>query len=485
MKLLKSVSALLLAAAILLSVGACGGSSGSSSADTTGTAADISETTTGTTELRDNVPELDFEGYEFRILTSATTSSYTVTVYEEQTGEVLEDAMYERCKNVSERLNIVFAPDNVQSDSSAALSTMRNFVSAGDDAYDLCMQLGRSCFAMTSAGYFLDMSELPYIETDRPWWFYEINSQINITGHEYIMFSALTLGVYDFMNVMLFNKNMAADFNMESPYSYVADGTWVFDVFAGMAREATADLDGDGEMTKADRYGLTGRANSMLANFITGARQRTVEVNEEDRPTLAIEGNQRIFDVFDKVNALVWDDGVWYSKTNTENNYYVAFPFFEDGQALFADRSFRSITYLRSMEDDFGVIPFPKYDEAQDEYGTMTEAGSRLMVVPATAGHHDVIGAAIETLSFYSHKLVIPAYYEISLKEKFARDTESQEILDLAVKSLFYDMGNTMFCSSVKDGVFRIFFNGGRDLASSVASQTPAFEAAVKAALGE
>ncbi|NLY68687.1 MAG: hypothetical protein GX067_02720, partial [Clostridiales bacterium] len=35
-----------------------------------------------------------------------------------------------------------------------------------------------------------------------------------------------------------------------------------------------------------------------------------------------------------------------------------------------------------------------------------------------------------------------PAYYEISLKTKYARDDESQEMLDIIFASTVYDLGN-------------------------------------------
>ena len=464
------VASALLVSTLLLT--ACASDSGDA-ADTSVKDTSAETTTAAETEVHDNVPDLDFEGYEFRFLTSKTTSTYCVTVIEEQTGEVLNDAMYERTNTVADRFNIKFAPDKIDSDSSVALTTMRNFINAGDDAYDVCMQLGRKAFVMTSEGLFVDLNEVPYIEFDQPWYFNDINDQVNLSDANYLMFGSLNLGIYDMMNVILFNKTMLDSYSMEDPYELVQNGTWVFDTVAEMARKATVDTDGDGAMTDKDQYGFAGRPNSLMPNFLAGSRLRTVEFGKDGIPAL-ITDNEKIFTVFDRVMNLFRDDGIWYTQTVTANDYYVTNPFFENGQALFADRSLFSISKLRDMDDDFGIVPFPKYDEKQEEYGAMIEAGGRVTVVPVTAKKLDAIGAVLEALNFYSWRDVVPAYYEVALKQKYSRDEISSQMFDLVLDSIYYDLGMTMLCETVKDGIYvPLFRNNERTLASKIETQLP------------
>ena len=122
------------------------------------------------------------------------------------------------------------------------------------------------------------------------------------------------MGIYDFTNAILFNKNMLSSLNLENPYELVDSGKWTFDVCAEMAKAAVQDANGDGQMTKDDIWGFAGRSNSLLPNFIAGARQRMVEIDSDGIPRLTAGSNERIFEVFDRVMTLFRDDGVWYTK---------------------------------------------------------------------------------------------------------------------------------------------------------------------------
>jgi len=472
------LSASCLLASLLLT--ACASDS-SDTSDTT--AAQVSETTTAaTTELTDSVPELDFGGKTFRFITLSSSTTNHQIVYEEQVGDVLKDSMYERTQEIEQRFNIDFAPDNKQSD---ITGYMRTVVTAGEDAGEVFMPTSTQVFTLVGEGLFYDFRDLPYVDLEADWWFTELNELNNLTDNIYLAYGAMNLGVYDFLNVTLFNKNMITSLNLEDPYQLVWDEKWTFDKMSEMARTAISDADGDGTVSMNDVFGYAGRANSLCTNFISAAKLRTVETDADGIPSLVTD-NEKIVEVFEKAVKLFYENGFWYTKTNMANNYYDEFPFFENDQALFADRSFFSVSKLRNMESDFGVIPFPKYDEEQEGYGVMFEAGSRISVIPTTVSDPDMVGAVLEAMNFYSLKHVVPAYYEVSLKQKYARDDESIRMLDLITDSVFHDLGNTVFSTQVKDGIYRkLFESNSVDLASRYAAQQTAFDNQLDKALTE
>ena len=110
MKKTTKLTALFFAALLAsYSVSSCGSAEKTDKNDTTD-AVSVPETTTAVTEpaLSDDLPEMDFGGYEFQILSSQTTSQHAITAINEQTGDVLNDAMYNRTRAVEEKYNIVF-----------------------------------------------------------------------------------------------------------------------------------------------------------------------------------------------------------------------------------------------------------------------------------------------------------------------------------------------------------------------------------------
>ena len=92
------------------------------------------------------------------------------------------------------------------------------------------------------------------------------------------------------------------------------------------------------------------------------------------------------------------------------------------------------------MDDDFGIIPYPKFDE-EDEYATVINGHAHLIVIPTTVEDVERTGAITEALCAYGSRDVIPAFYDVSLKTKYARDEESEDMMDLIKSSIVYDLG--------------------------------------------
>ena len=437
-------------------------------------------------ELSDDIEPMDFEQYSFVILTSSTTTQHAITAINEQNGDVLNEAMYNRTQQIAEKYNIVFNDDYVAGDSNAALDAFTNSQAAGDQAYDLAMLLERRAFALTNQGYFTDIGSLKYVDLEKPYWFKNVNDTINFTDKTYLSYGAANLGMYDMTHVLCFNQKMIADLQLESPYNLVLEGTWTIDKMKAMGETAMLDVDGDGTWGENDIYGLVGATNALPVNFLAAARQRTIENHGDGTVENMMLTNPKIEEIFTYVCDMCWQTGFWYTKTTDSNNYWRTESHFQEDRALFADHTFYSTISLRDMVSDFGIVPFPKYTEDQQEYGVLVEAGSRTMTVPANIANPDLSGAVLETLHFLSHRDVMPAYYEVTLKQKVSRDSVSAQMLDIIMDSICYDLGMTMFCESVKDGIFtELFKNNLRKYSSIVKGKTKVIEAAIAAAKGE
>ncbi len=93
------------------------------------------------------------------------------------------------------------------------------------------------------------------------------------------------------------------------------------------------------------------------------------------------------------------------------------------------------------MEFDYGIIPYPKWDEAQPKYYTSVDGSHEGLVVLKSIQEHEFVGIISEALNAESWKRVVPAYYDISLKYKGARDEQSVAMLDLIVEGRIFDFG--------------------------------------------
>ena len=147
------------------------------------------------------------EGYNFRVLTLNTGAVALTTVFQpdEETGEILNDAIYKRNQKIAERYNVNFSQQGVD-DYFTPSSMLRKSVSADSDDFDLYYLVQREAFGLILDGYGLRPDELPYIDPTQPWYFHDMNEQLKINGLSVMVYGADSITSYDNSAIMLFNK---------------------------------------------------------------------------------------------------------------------------------------------------------------------------------------------------------------------------------------------------------------------------------------
>ena len=132
---------------------------------------------------------------------------------------------------------------------------------------------------------------------------------------------------------------------------------------------------------------------------------------------------------------------------------------FREGRGLMYISGILSTTYLRDMEDEFGIIPLPKYDEAQSEYYTwMNLNNSSSLAIPISNHNLEMTGMICEALAAESMTTLTPAYYETTLSGKVARDDDSIAMLDIILNSGVFDFANMFNLGKVN----KIFYKGAQ-----------------------
>ncbi|MBO7404717.1 MAG: hypothetical protein J6V24_07115, partial [Clostridia bacterium] len=141
------LSCILAALFLLAAVTAC--SNNSANADdepkttttTQNPTADLTEEVEETARFLDSMPEtMDFagRGLNFLLTEGANGNITELSIYaEEDTGEVVDTAVYQRNLVVTERLNIAIDQPEVVADSGKNSSTIRNMVKSGTADYDV------------------------------------------------------------------------------------------------------------------------------------------------------------------------------------------------------------------------------------------------------------------------------------------------------------------------------------------------------------
>jgi hypothetical protein len=160
-----------------------------------------------------------------------------------------------------------------------------------------------------------------------------------------------------------------------------------------------------------------------------------------------------MIDILEKV---MYADWYWNSWIHRElgTDYQ---PRFEDGKALFSFSKAKNCLTLKNMKENYGILPIPMYDSTQDQYySQVSNYVDALIAVPmSAAGNTEIIGAAIELLSYYSYYNIYDNFFEVIIQNRGTRDAESKEMLGIIFDTRTYDMGLLYDPVGISDKVLR------------------------------
>ncbi|MBE6681018.1 MAG: extracellular solute-binding protein [Ruminococcaceae bacterium] len=379
-----------------------------------------------------HIEQEDMQGYQFRILSrkGMVDDQYV----EKETGDIINDAVYKRNETVKGYLNIDIV--SIESSTDTASDAI-NSILAGDDQYDVMFPHSRAAFQYAVQDALVNFNDIKTIDTSKPWWSQDIIDSCNVNGHLYVLDGDIQTDRLFYAFCMFFNKRIFDELGVEYPYQMALDGTWTFDEFSKLVKKGSKDLNGDGLLKQEeDQLGYYTREWYGPIQALYSGGQRIYSKDARGIPVLSLNSNKTV-DIFSDFFKLADSDDVFLQLTPGRLAKEDLFPV---GRAMFADRGLGSAQALRSMDDEFGILPWPKFS-ADDEYKTVVNGHACLLTMPITVPDKQKSGKIIEALCALGNKEVLPAFYEVSLKTKFSRDAESEKMIDIIKDSIIYDLG--------------------------------------------
>ncbi len=202
------------------------------------------------------------------------------------------------------------------------------------------------------------------------------------------------------------------------------------------------DLDNDGKKSTGDLFGYTVHHN-VLDAFVIGSEIKAIEKDSSDLPILSNKyGSERMVDLMDKLTS--WLNGS--ESVYMESGYNNPRAIFEDGRALFiTDRVYITVNWISDMEDTYGLVPSPKYDENQKEYYTDVGHPHTMYSISNMMDDPDMGAAVIECLAVESYNQVIPEVFEVTMKSKYSSSEEAAKMYDLLRERITFDLGKVFY----------------------------------------
>ena len=478
---MKRAISVLLLIALLASV-SCGGEAQTQNETTT--ASDTTESSEVTTsKIEPTLPDKRWDNYEFRVLTKGDTNVHWKSkdiASAEENGDVINDAVYKRNLAVTDRFGVTFT-DIASSNGAWNLSNQaRTSIMAAADDFDMIAGSPTDVVKnLAPDGLLMDLSEIPYIDLEKPWYDQNSVEQMSIGGKVFCATGSMLIMDDDATLAVLFNKKIAEDYKLPDLYDLVNTGKWTIDAMNKYAADVSADLNSDGVMGEEDQYGLTSEPLNTYACMVAAGVQLVTKKGDE---LTFNTSSERFIDAFTKSVKLNRDYKICMhaSKLSHSDNYAeVIDPSFVANRILFNMAGLVRVTHFRAMETDFGIIPLPKFDEEQEEYYSMVSLPcTNLITVPKTASDLERTGAIIEALSAEGHYTLRDAYYDNALKAKGARDEESAAMLDLIFENRVYDIGYMYDWGGLVNSINTLEIDG--NIASTMDSKLPAAKTAMQ-----
>jgi len=470
-KIIKRLFCLLIASVMVFSVISCAAEDDTQNAgETTAPLTEVTEETTSP-ELQPDLPESDFEESSFTFLCRFIEGEHWAPwnprdIYvEEQNGEIINDSVYTRNRFVEEKYNISI--DWYSTPTYA--SVFNKTISAGDDVYDVYYAGTGELINAAYSGRLDDLKKMTYIDLDKSWWNQNAVNSLSIGGKLYFAVNDIMIMNNDCTSAIVFNKQLIEDNNLPDPYQMVTKGTWTIDNVITVCKDIARDVDGNSIMDYNDMYGFVSYRDASLS-IMHSAGGRIAEKDGDDYPILTLQ-NERTFAALGKAFDLMYSDGSFNVHKELEGKfnaiYEVTEQMFMENRSLLYWILLHDIEKFRDMKADFGILPIPKYDEAQKDYGcTVNQYHGYTMGVPVTVSDKDRAGIILEALAAKSKYTLQPAYYDIALQRKLTRDDESAVMLDIIFNSTVYDIGAIYNFGDFSWQIIYMTMTENRDIAS-------------------
>lgn len=390
---------------------------------------------------------------EFHMLVSGNTTRNDFLSVDGERDAVLE-AVYRRNELLKQDYGVEVTTEDITkfgstTGSGAGFQKIYTEYMSGSSIYDAASIGTYDVATLAYSGYLWDLNKLEHIDLTKPYWDQQANKDLSVRGKMFYSNGDISVVNHRTTHAILFNKDMAEAYGIESPYDIVKADNWTLEKFASLVKQVGEDKNLDGIYDEKDLYGLLTWNDPMTAVLASsGEKIATVKENGEIELTLY---NERTVSLYDKFTDLVFDQQHVYNY-QYDNVTGKATPsavwntnrdsIFNESRALFYLNSVGTIERHRDSDVEFGVLPYPKLDATQEKYGHYVSAyHSQFVCVPLMSKDASRSGLVLEYLAAKGNEILKPAYYDITLNGRSVRDSESSDMLDIIFASRVYDIG--------------------------------------------
>ena len=403
------------------------------------------------------VDTLDFEGETLKIL-HRDSLPVQREWYKDTTEDDLDEVIAMRNEAVAETLNIDVQYEAMASSNyDDCLNTFTNAIKEDVDNdfhyYDIVANYAYAGANVAVRDYIANLADkevFPYFEFSLPCWNQAIVETTLINDQLYYITGDLNLSTFDKSMVVFLNKTMYGlkkgaddpddlqDLALEGYDSVNKKGQAGGFTYDDLYRWSTVveETNGESGYQHDDFHAISAGFGSIPLDAFPYAWDLEYLTTEADGShSYNIVGNNKIEEAITKVQNLL-DGSISAGVANNDDTGNCSLGGYSEPIAHFAaDKSIFALhllycneednTTLREMESEFGLLPMPKYDTDQIDYGTTSHDAYTLMTVidhskSSTPTKGEIISAYLQysteesytnVRGYYINRIVKPKYF--------------------------------------------------------------------------
>ncbi len=444
------IVSLLLVIAMLLSFAACNTApvdpveSGDATDSTTPeetTTADTMDIQTGAQSYNaaDYLPAETFDGEEIHIWVDGHDAFYNIPEERIIEGDIVHTAVLERNALIEDTYDIVFNWDRDYTVGWRNQADLRQSILAGDE-YDILEGPALYLNPQLVYGCYIDLANNEYIDFNQPWWIEEATANQRVYDRQFT-----AVGYFDFTTItrigtFFFNDTMVIDYRLGNLYDLVESGEWTWDKMVEMCEIVAEDVNQDGVMDGADKYGFSSRWDFIGGLTLTAGYQYVTRDAEGEYVITGV--TDTLLEIADKVYPVINGTDLYFSRYTygVHPSYPAALDtegktMFTNNQILFMleHLAWTSSSLLRDF-GAYGILPAPKLLEGQEDYST--GSSSFVCAICSTSGDTRISSIILEALQIESYNTLRPAYTVDALSYKYLSDPQAVEMLNLIFREV-------------------------------------------------
>lgn len=331
-------------------------------------------------------------------------------------------------------------------------------------------------------GYLRDYNDFPQIDLTADYWKTDYMEEVMLGDSIYLGYSSFN--IFN-THVISYNKGMMDQYSdaLDEPiYDTVRNYRWTLDKMISLANLVYIDATANGK-TEDDTFGITGHQWIPFIGFLHSSDIPLVAQDDTGAYKVAVYNEtyqEKTTALVDKLHNLAKSDSAWF-RFRIEETPMISLT---SGRTLMSISGTAGLVGFLDYDIDFGVLPFPLYDENQKEVGYRSFNYDGFITFPSYMRNENMSVETVEILSFFSAP-VQNAYYEKQLGKQAADTPDDREMLQLVWDGICTDFGLAFsyISSSLDTNLYMLPTLTNANTTANIASHVKSYEGSANKAI--